>query len=75
MPLAPFNSLPPRPEYIEKVITCLTKEDLQLAGLISKTKLTRTQVACTLDSLIAKKKVSEYYSSDKRKVFQLVESD
>ena len=55
--IASFNKLPPRPEYISLVTNRLSKQDLSLTELIAKTNLTKTQVACTLDMLIAEKKV------------------
>lgn len=55
--LAGFNKLPPKPEYISLVMIKLAEQDLTLTELIMRTKLTKTQVACTLDMLIAKRKI------------------
>ncbi len=57
--LAIYNTLPPRPEYILLVKKALTKKELSLSSLIKETKLTKTQVACTLDKLIAENIVSQ----------------
>lgn len=55
--IAGFNKLPPRPEYISLVTSSLDGQEASLAELIAKTKLTKTQVSCTLDMLITEKKL------------------
>ena len=57
--LAHFNSLPSRTEYIKRVLSTLDGgSSYTLMELQRKTKLTRTQVACTLDDLLSKGEVS-----------------
>ncbi len=55
--LAGYNKLPPRPEYISSVLSKLDLQELSLAEIIKQTRLTRTQVACTLDVLLADKTI------------------
>ncbi len=56
--LAPFNKLPPRPEYINSITKVLTETpNLRPIDIEKITKLTRTQVLCTLDLLLKEGKV------------------
>jgi hypothetical protein len=64
--IAGFNKLPPRPEYISLVTSNLDKQDLLLTELITKTKLTKTQVACTLDMLVSEKKIEVIMVNNKK---------
>jgi|GEM_PF-5123236 len=69
MKLTPFNSLPPKEDHLEKVITALTESDaLNRQELVSATKLTRTQALCAVEALIAKGVVLEDKTTKK---FQL----
>ena len=63
--LAGFNKLPPRPIYIELVMKSLEKQSLTLSEIIAKTRLTRTQVACTLDMLIADNNIETFKENKK----------
>ncbi len=54
----PFNKLPPRPEYIAKVLAMLNKHpDSRPLEIERKTGLTRTQVMCTLEQLLKENKI------------------
>ena len=56
--LAPYNKLPPKPEYIAKVVAVLHKNpDSRPVDIEKKTGLTKTQVMCTLEQLIRERKV------------------
>jgi DNA-binding transcriptional regulator GbsR (MarR family) len=57
--LATYNTLPPRQEYILLVKKALSQRELSLGSLVKTTKLTKTQVACTLDMLITENIISE----------------
>jgi len=57
--LATYNTLPPKQEYILLVKKALLKQELSLGSLIKTTKLTKTQVACTLDMLITENIIIE----------------
>jgi hypothetical protein len=51
--LTPFNRLPPRGEYIEKVMDCLTQHGkLSCTELMRLTGLSKTQVMCALEAKI-----------------------
>jgi len=51
--LAPYNKLPSKPEYIDKVLKILLKHPgLRPIDIERKSKLTKTQVMCTLEELI-----------------------
>ncbi|MCY1543043.1 hypothetical protein D9M68_788350 [compost metagenome] len=51
--LAHYNKLPPRQQDIDSVLRILKKgEPLQLKDIIAKSKLTRTQVLCSLEALL-----------------------
>jgi hypothetical protein len=64
--LTPFNRLPPRAEYIEKVMGCLIKHDrLSCAELMRLTGLTKTQVMCTLELKISDGTVDREVISNK----------
>lgn len=70
MRLAPYNSLPPRPEYTQKVVACLSDgKDWTAFNLCKATGLTKTQVLCTLEQLIASEKIS---TKENPKRFSLV---
>lgn len=51
--LSYYNKLPPKPAYINKTLKALGSNRLTLSEIQTTTSLTRTQVACTLDKLIA----------------------
>jgi len=56
--LAPYNRLPPKPEYINKIIAMLSKHpESRPIDMERKTRLTKTQVMCTLEQLLREKKV------------------
>jgi predicted ArsR family transcriptional regulator len=51
--LAAFNNRPPKPEYAQKIIRVLKrKQSCRLIDLTKATKLTKTQVMCSLDELL-----------------------
>lgn len=55
MALAYYNKLPTRPEYVARLLEVLKGgESYQLMQAIRLSRLTRTQVLCALDELIAK---------------------
>lgn len=64
--IAYFNILPPRQEYINTVLKSLENNDLLLSQLINITKLTKTQIGCTLESLISEKKVTKIEKNGKK---------
>lgn len=71
--LAPFNRLPARPEYIVKVMEALGDEENDISRPIEiqrKTGLTRTQVMCTLEHLLAEKKITAKGSPRKFSLLQ-----
>ena len=73
--LANFNRLRTKPEYIEKVMRLMKKhKKLNLSQIIMGTKLTMTQVKCTLDHLMS---IGQIARSDAEKVFvyQEIEND
>jgi hypothetical protein len=52
--LAPFNKLPPKPEYIDKIKASLHSNGSQTEReLVASTGLTKTQALCALDVLIS----------------------
>ena len=56
--LAPYNKLPPKPEYMSKVLAVLQKyPDSRPVDIERKTRLTRTQVMCTLEQLLRENKI------------------
>lgn len=70
--LASFNTLPPKPQHLEKVLAALRlSEIVQLKDLISQTGLTRTQTLCALDALIKSGKVNKTPAAQ---AFSLTES-
>lgn len=53
-----FNKLPPKPEYIAKVLKALSNgSDLSEKDLVLRTGLSKTQTLCALIDLIENKKV------------------
>lgn len=65
-PLAPFNSLPPRPEYINKVMKVLkANSKLSRFSIQKRTNLTQTQVACTLEKLVSDGEIIAVKEKDK----------
>ena len=73
-PLAYFNSKPVRPEYVDKVLRKLKMGDLTMGDLVKKTRMTRTQVACTLDKLLFDKTI-ESFESERKKYFRLIDGN
>lgn len=67
--LSYFNKLPPKPSYINKVLKVLSSAHLTLSQIQTKTLLTRTQVACTLDKLISEKKVLVIHEEKGKKYY------
>lgn len=57
MKLAYFNKLPAKAEYIQAVLNVLTGKELPLNQIQKKTGLTKTQVACSLEQLIAENQI------------------
>lgn len=48
-----YNTLPPRPEYISKVLKALSKNgNLTESEIVAKSGLTKTQALCALVELI-----------------------
>ncbi|REL34049.1 hypothetical protein DXX92_01045 [Thalassotalea euphylliae] len=64
--LSYFNKLPPKPSYINKVLKALSSAHLTLSQIQTKTSLTRTQVTCTLDKLIAEKVIVTHEEKGKK---------
>lgn len=55
-----FNTLPPKPEYLAKVLSALSKgSELSEKDLILRTGLTKTQALCALVELVTTKKVTK----------------
>lgn len=73
-PLAYYNSKPVRPEYVAKVLGKLKAGNLTMGDLVKKTRLTRTQVGCTLDKLLLDKKI-ESFKSERKKYFRLIDEN
>lgn len=70
--LSPFNSLPPKPEYINKVLAMLEKHpDSRLMDIERKTRLTKTQVMCTIKELLKEKKIETINGNSRR--YRLIE--
>ncbi len=64
--LAPFNKLPSKPEYMDKVLGILTKYPRSSPlDIERRTKLTKTQVMCTLETLIREGSVAIVNQSPK----------
>lgn len=60
MKLTVFNTLPPRKEYLSKVMRALTRDSaLSERELIDVTGLTKTQLLCALEALIAQGSVNK----------------
>lgn len=57
MRLTPLNKLPPRKEYLTKVLQALSCAESSEKELIEATGLTKTQVLCALEALIGQKVV------------------
>lgn len=72
MTLARFNTLPPKPEYIEKLRLSLSNsQGKSESELLRETKLTKTQLYCTIDFF---KKESIIEKDPKTKKFYLKEN-
>lgn len=55
-----FNTLPPKPEYLAKVLSALSKDsELSEKDLVLRTGLTKTQALCALIELVKNKKVTK----------------
>jgi len=52
MRMTPMNNLPPRKEYIQKVIRALTRSERTEKDIMQATGLTKTQTLCSLEALI-----------------------
>jgi hypothetical protein len=73
IPRHSFNTLPPKPEYIRKVIGVLSMTDeLSERGIAHKTGLTKTQSLCALLELIKTGKVTK---NEKSKRYRLIKSE
>lgn len=71
MAFAKYNTLPPRPEYVEKVKSCLVKRNGRTEqSIVKATGLTKTQALCAIDAMISKSEVTVEGSPKK---FYLVE--
>lgn len=67
MRLTPLNTLPPRKEYLEKVLRCLAAAERTEKEIISATGLTKTQALCALEALmkqhmVTRDKKSKYFA-------------
>jgi sugar-specific transcriptional regulator TrmB len=61
--LAPYNSLPPRKEYIDKILKMLSNyAGARPIDIEKKTKLTRTQIMCTLEQLLREGRIKSSLS-------------
>lgn len=70
MKIAYFNSLPPKQEYLEKVITVLDNHSCStISDIVKKTGLTKTQVGCALEKLIVKEVVFHKQQNEKKIFF------
>jgi hypothetical protein len=68
-----FNTLPPKKEYIDLILKQLDKGECTITNLIRRTGLTKTQVGCAVDKLVADKKVISCKKSSK--IFYMINSD
>lgn len=64
--LSYYNKRPPKPVYINKILKALGSNRLMLSQIQIKTSLTRTQVACSLDNLIAEEVVDVLVEKGKK---------
>lgn len=72
MVLAIYNTLPPRPEYVEKVKKCLAKRNGRTEqSIVKATGLTKTQALCAIDVMVSKNEI--YTEGTPRKFFLLEE--
>ncbi len=56
--LAIYNNLPARPAYLKKVVKILAgSPQIKVSVIVKKTKLTKTQVLCTLEELLKRQDV------------------
>ncbi len=55
-----FNTLPPKPEYLAKVLSALAKgSEMSEKDLVLRTGLTKTQALCALIELVKSNKVKK----------------
>lgn len=73
--LSNFNSLPPKKEYIDSILTILINNKLMLKDIINKTQLTHTQVRCSLDKLLQEEIVQSQVDEKNRKVYFIKENN
>jgi len=70
--LASFNTLPPKPQHIEKVLAVLrSTKTIQIKDLVILTRLTRTQALCALEALMKSGEVTKMQTIQ---VFSLVDA-
>ena len=73
IPRHTFNTLPPKPEYIRKVVAVLSRTDkLSERDIALKSGLTKTQSLCALFELI---KVGKVTKNEKSKCYGLIKSE
>jgi hypothetical protein len=69
IPRHSFNTLPPKPEYVGKVVNALSKTaELSERDIVLRTGLTKTQTLCALLDLI---KVGKVNKNEKSKRYHL----
>lgn len=73
--IAYFNTLEPKQEYIGVITKLLRDKALTLTNIISKSNLTKTQVGCSLDLLIAENKIAITLNSKNQKLYSLVKDE
>lgn len=72
VPRHTFNSLPPKPAYLSKVLNALSNStDLSEKEIVLHTGLTKTQALCALVELVKTEKVRKIEST---KRYSLVEA-
>jgi len=68
-----FNTLPPKPEYVRKVVSVLSKtKELSEKDIVLRSGLTKTQTLCALVELI---KIGSVIKIEKTKFYSLKSSE
>ncbi len=72
VPRHTFNTLPPKPAYLSKVLNALEKStDLSEKEIVLQTGLTKTQALCALVELVKSGRVEKIEST---KCYRLIEA-
>ncbi len=74
--LGKFNTLPPKPEYIEAIVKVLSKSEwIGMQALTQASRLTKTQASCAIDDLLNRGVViSKTQNKTPKTIFALAES-